>query len=61
MIAEVELDQFGMLRDPRIAGRGVKRAALPGDEAGLRQLPCQRMLAPARSQQEDVHARPYSE
>jgi hypothetical protein len=27
----------------------------------LRELPCQRMLAPARPQQEDVHVRPYSE
>ena len=57
----VDLDRLGMLRDPRIARRGVKRTAVRGDEAGLRQLPCQRMFAPARSQQQDVHARPYSE
>ena len=61
VIGEVDLDRLGMLRDPRIARRGVKRTAVRGDEAGLRQLPCQRMFAPARSQQQDVHARPYSE
>jgi hypothetical protein len=28
---------------------------LPTDP-GLRELPCQRMFAPARSQQQDIHA-----
>jgi hypothetical protein len=26
----------------------------------LRELPCQRMLAAARPQQQDIHARPFS-
>jgi hypothetical protein len=28
-------------------------------KAGLRELPCQRMFASARSHQQDIHARPF--
>ena len=51
VIGDIQRDQFGMLRDPRIARRGEQFLTKPG----LRQLPCQRMFAPARSQQQDVH------
>ena len=56
VIGDIERDELGMVGDPRIPRRGVEFAAI-GDQARLRELPRQRMLATARSQQQDVHAR----
>ena len=56
VVGDIERDELGMVGDPRIARRGVEIAAI-GDQARLRELPRQRMLASARSQQQDVHAR----
>src|SRR5690606_20460432 len=47
----IERDAFGVLRDAGIAGRGVK----PAQQRRGRNLPRQRMLAPARADQEYVH------
>ena len=59
MIGQIERDQLGMLGDARIAGGRVELAAVLGEQPGLRELPGQRMFASARSQQQDVHARPF--
>ena len=53
MVGDVEIDQLRLLGDAGIAGRGVE----PFDERRLRQLPRQRMLAPARSDQKHIHDR----
>ena len=51
MIRRIKVDQRGVLRYARIAGRGIKCV-----EAGrLRQLPRQRMFAAAAAKQKDVH------
>ena len=47
MVCDIHLDQFGVIGDARIAGAGEKLATVLGDEAGLRQLPRQRMLPAA--------------
>ena len=63
VVGEVEQDQLGMLRHARIARGRKELSAVPlvvfAEQAGLRQLPGQRMFASARSQQQDVHARPF--
>src|SRR5690606_22258034 len=51
MVGDIERDAFGVLRDAGIAGRGVK----PAQQRRGRNLPRQRMLAPARADQEYVH------
>ncbi len=59
MIGHIERDQFGIVRDAGVAGGGIEFSTLLGKQAGLRQLPSQRMFASTRSQQEDIHARPF--
>ena len=56
VVGDFHRRQLGMLGDPGVAGAGEQFRAQPG----LRQLPCQRMFAPARSQQQDVHAPAYA-
>ncbi len=58
VIGRVERDQLGVLGDTGVARGGVELTSI-GEQAGLRELPRQRMLASARSQQQDVHARPF--
>ena len=57
LVAHVEGDELRMIRYPRIARRGEQRVAFASQQPGLRQLPCQRMFAPARAQQQDIHGR----
>src|SRR3546814_10490647 len=54
MIGGIERDQLGFFADTRIAGGGVKLRTC----RGLRQLPGQRMFAPTRPDQKDIHGRP---
>ena len=51
MIGDVERDELGAFRDAGIARRGVELPEL----RRLRELPGQRMLAPAGADEEDVH------
>ncbi len=60
MIGRVEIDALGVFGDPRIARRGVETVPGSGQQAGLRQLPRQRMFAPARTQQKDIHGERFS-
>ena len=53
MIACVDVDQRGMLRNAGVARCGIKRIAL----RRLRELPRQRMFAATRSDQQDIHGR----
>jgi hypothetical protein len=52
VVGDVERDQFGFLGDAGIARRGVK----PGQHRRGRQLPGQRMLATAGTDEKNVHA-----
>ena len=51
VIGDVERHQFGVLGDAGVARRGEEPIA----KRRLRELPGQRMFAPARAQQQDVH------
>ena len=51
MIAKIECDQFGMIGYARVARTGEQFRA----QAGLRQLPRQRMFAATRTDQQDIH------
>src|SRR2546429_269903 len=53
VVRDVERDAFGLARDAGIAGRAEQ---LVGQRA-RRDLPGERVLAPARAEKEDVHAR----
>ena len=52
MIGRVEGDEFGHLGNAGIARRDVK----PAESRRLRELPCQRVFAPARSDEQYLHA-----
>ena len=56
MVGEIERDAFGLLRDAGIARRAIE---LVGERA-RGDLPGQRVLAPAGTEDEDVHAAPVS-
>ena len=60
MIGHVEIDAAGVFGDPRIARRGVETVPRSGQQAGLRQLPRQRMFAATRTQQKDIHGERFS-
>ena len=51
MVGRIERDKLAFARDAGIAGRAIK----PLDERARRDLPGQRMLAPAGAEEEDVH------
>ena len=53
MVGGVERDQLGMLGDAGIAGRRVELA----QQRRLRELPGERMFAPARTDEQDIHER----
>ncbi len=56
VIADVQIDDLGFLRDAGIAGRAIE----PLHQRARRHLPGQRMFAPAGAEKEDVHLRPHS-
>jgi hypothetical protein len=51
MVGEIERDAFGLLRDAGIAGRTHE----PLGERACGHLPGERVLAPAGTQEENVH------
>jgi hypothetical protein len=55
VVGRVERDAVRMARYSRIAGRGIE----PREDRRLRQLPRQRMFAPARADQQDIHGRDF--
>jgi len=56
VVGRIEGDTFGVIGDAGIAGGSEELAAI-FQQSRLRQLPRQRMFAPARAQEQDVHAR----
>jgi hypothetical protein len=57
VVRRIERDQLGVLACSWISRRDIEPVVGLGEQAGLRQLPGQRMFAAARAQQQDIHGR----
>ena len=55
VVCHVEIGQSGKIRNSGVARRSIEGI----EHRGLRQLPCQRMFAATRSDQQDIHERSF--